>query len=168
MDDKPVLSYKDAISAVPLGTLLFMGALLFLGTALANEDIGVASWLSDTIGVYCNGINPNVFIIILAILSVVLTNFMSNSVTCAICMAIAMPLSMGLYAGQIVPLVPAILITIGINFAFATAPATPPVAIAADSGWISAGKLFIYGFTAALIGVIVMVLLGLPIANFVA
>lgn len=168
VDGKPVLSYKDAVSAAPLGTLLFMGALLYLGTAFANEDIGVAGWLSDTIGVYCNGINPTVFIVILAVLSVVLTNFMSNSVTCAICMAIAMPLSMGLYAGQIAPLVPAIMITIGINFAFATAPATPPVAIAADSGWISAGKLFAYGFAAALIGIIVMLVVGLPIANFVA
>ncbi|MCI8960250.1 MAG: hypothetical protein HFG62_14185 [Lachnospiraceae bacterium] len=167
VEGRPVLSYKDAISAVPLGTLLFMGALLHLGSALANTEIGVAAWLSDTIGVYCNGISPMVFVVIIAALSVILTNFMSNSVTCAICMAIAMPLSLGIYDGMISPLLPAIMITIGINFAFATAPATPPVAIAADSGWISAGKLFQYGMAAGLVGILVMLAVGMPIVNMV-
>ena len=130
VDGKPVLPYKEAISAVPFSTLLFMGALLELGTALANGDIGVSTWLGDTIGVFCTGVSPFMFIVVLAAMSVILTNFMSNSVTCAICMAIAMPLSTSLYSGLISPVIAAIMITIGINFAFATAPATPPVAIA--------------------------------------
>ncbi len=167
VDGKPVLSYKDAIAAAPLGTLLFMGALLHLGSALANADIGVATWLSDTLGVYFGNVGPTAFIIVLGVLSVVLTNFMSNSVTCAICMAIAMPLSLGMYSGSLHPMVPAIMITMGINFAFATAPATPPVAIALDSGWISAGKLFLYGTIAALVCILLMVVVGMPIANFV-
>lgn len=167
VDGKPVLAYKDAIASAPLGTLLFMGALLNLGTALANKDIGVATWLSDTMGVFFGNVSPMVFIIIVAVLSVVLTNFMSNSVTCAICMAIAMPLSMGMYNGIINPLVPAVMITIGINFAFATAPATPPVAIALDSGWIGAGKLFEYGTVAAIVSIFFMLAVGMPIANIV-
>ena len=68
---------------------------------------------------------------------------------------------------MISPLLPAIMITIGINFAFATAPATPPVAIAADSGWISAGKLFQYGMAAGLVGILVMLAVGMPIVNMV-
>ncbi|HIT63249.1 MAG TPA: anion permease [Candidatus Ventrimonas merdavium] len=168
VDHKPVLSYKDAISAVPLSTLLFMGALLELGTALANEDIGVSAWLSDTMGVFFGGVSPLMFVIILGALSVILTNFMSNAVTCAICMAIGMPLAMGIYNGLVSPIVLAIMITIGINFAFATAPATPPVAIAADSGWISAGKLFQYGMVAAIVGIVIMAVVGIPIAGFVS
>lgn len=167
VDGKPVLPYKEAISAVPFSTLLFMGALLELGTALANGDIGVSTWLGDTIGVFCTGVSPFMFIVVLAAMSVILTNFMSNSVTCAICMAIAMPLSTSLYSGLISPVIAAIMITIGINFAFATAPATPPVAIAADSGWISAGRLFKYGAVAGLVGIAVMLAVGLPIANMV-
>ena len=120
-----------------------------------------------TIGVFCTGVSPFMFIVVLAAMSVILTNFMSNSVTCAICMAIAMPLSTSLYSGLISPVIAAIMITIGINFAFATAPATPPVAIAADSGWISAGRLFKYGAVAGLVGIAVMLAVGLPIANMV-
>lgn len=116
---------------------------------------------------FCTGVSPFMFIVVLAAMSVILTNFMSNSVTCAICMAIAMPLSTSLYSGLISPVIAAIMITIGINFAFATAPATPPVAIAADSGWISAGRLFKYGAAAGLVGIAVMLAVGLPIANLV-
>jgi len=167
VDNKPVLAYKDAITAVPLGTLLFMGAILELGTILASPDIDVAVWLSDTMGVYCSNISPTMFIVILAALSVILTNFMSNSVTCAICMAVAMPLAAGLYNGQVNPLIVAIMITIGINFAFATAPATPPVAVAADSGWIKSSELFLYGMVAALVGLAIMIVVGMPIAGIV-
>ena len=75
---------------------------------------------------------------------------------------------MGIYNGLVSPIVLAIMITIGINFAFATAPATPPVAIAADSGWISAGKLFQYGMVAAIVGIVIMAVVGIPIAGFVS
>ncbi len=167
VDDKPVLPYKEAIAAVPFSTLLFMGALLELGTVLANPDIGVSTWLGETMGVFCTGVSPFTFVVVLAAMSVILTNFMSNSVTCAVCMAIAMPLSTTLYAGSINPIVPATMITIGINFAFATAPATPPVAIAADSGWISAGRLLKYGTAAGIVGIMVMLAAGLPIINMV-
>ena len=127
-----------------------MGALLNWATALANGDIGVPPGLGTPSACLCTGVSPFMFIVVLAAMSVILTNFMSNSVTCAICMAIAMP-STSLYSGLISPVIAAIAITIGINLAFATAPATPPAAIAADSGWISAGRLFKYGAVAGLV-----------------
>ena len=165
MDGEPVLSYKEAVAAAPLGTLIFMGALLELGTALANKDIGLSAWLGTTFEPIFGNLSPFMFVFIIGVLAVVLTNFMSNSVTCAICMAVGMPLAMGLYDGRINPLVIAIMITLGINFAFATPPATPPVAVAADSGWISMGNLFKYGCIAALVCIVVMYVVGLPIAN---
>lgn len=167
VDGKAVLPYKEGLSAVPLGTLIFMGSLLEISSAFSNEDIGVASWLSETIGAYCGSTSPFVFLVFMGALAVILTNFMSNAVTCAICMAIGMPMAMSIYNGQINPMILAIMITMGINFAFATPPATPPVAIAADSGWISLGNLFKFGSIAAVISIVVMYVIGLPIANIV-
>lgn len=167
VDNKSVLSYKDAIKGVPLSTIIFMGAILELGSGFAMKDIGVGAWLSTVIGSLCSGISPVMFIIIMGCASVILTNFMSNAVTCAICMAIAMPLVATIYQGLINPATIATMITMGISFAYATPPATPPVAVVADSGWISMGNLFIYGMVAAVISMLVMTLIGLPLANAV-
>ena len=105
------------------------------------------------------------FVVILIILAVILTNFLSNAVTIAICFAVAMPLVTTVFAGQISPIVIAILITTGASYAFATAPATPPAAIIADSGWVESGKMLKYGMIAAVIAVVCIATIGQALAG---
>lgn len=162
---KPVLSYKDALKGAPIGMLLFMGALLELGSVFANKQIGISAWMSTTIGSLCDGISPVMFIILITIVAVIGTNFMSNAVTCAVCMSIAMPLVSTIYQGAIDPFVMAVMITMGINYAFATAPATPPVAIVAGSGWIKTSRLFNYGMAAAVVSLMLLFIVGLQLAQ---
>ena len=59
----------------------------------------------------------------------------------------------------------AVMITIGINYAFATAPATPPVAIVAGSGWIKTSRLFNYGMTAAIASLLILLVVGMQLAE---
>lgn len=167
VNDKPVLSYKDALKGAPIGMLLFMGALLELGSVFANKQIGISAWMSTNIGSLCDGISPFVFIALITATAVIGTNFMSNAVTCAVCMSIAMPLVATIYDGAINPFVMAVMITMGINYAFATAPATPPVAIVAGSGWIKTSRLFYYGMTAAIASLFILLILGLQLAEMV-
>lgn len=165
VEGKAVLSYKDALKGAPIGMLLFMGALLELGSVFANKDLGISAWMSTTIGSLCSGISPIVFIALITAVAVIGTNFMSNAVTCAVCMSIAMPLVSTIYDGAISPFVMAVMITIGINYAFATAPATPPVAIVAGSGWIKTSRLFNYGMTAAIASLLILLVVGMQLAE---
>ena len=86
----------------------------------------------------------------------------------AICFAVAMPLVTTVFAGEISPIVIAILITTGASYAFATAPATPPAAIIADSGWVESGKMLKYGMIAAVIAVVCIATIGQALAGVFA
>lgn len=168
VDGKSVLAYKDAVKAVPWNTVIFMSAILMLGSAFSNTTIGLSPWLAETIGPLFSNISPTLFIIIMAAFAIVLTNFISNAVTIAVCFAIAMPLVVGgVFGDSINPMVIAILMTQGASFAFATPPATPPAAVAADSGWIDTGLMFKWGMIVAVAGIAITIIIGLPIANLV-
>lgn len=165
VDGEPVLPYKEGLAAVPWTTYMFGGTLLTLGTAIANADIGLQVWIADVFGKIVENMSAGLFVVIMIILAVILTNFLSNAVTIAICFAVAMPLVTTVFAGQISPIVIAILITTGASYAFATAPATPPAAIIADSGWVESGKMLKYGMIAAVIAVVCIATIGQALAG---
>lgn len=165
VDGEPVLPYKEGLAAVPWTTYMFGGTLLTLGSAIANADIGLQVWIADVFGKIVENMSAGLFVVIMIILAVILTNFLSNAVTIAICFAVAMPLVTTVFAGQISPIVIAILITTGASYAFATAPATPPAAIIADSGWVESGKMLKYGMIAAVIAVVCIATIGQALAG---
>ena len=76
-----------------------------------------------------------------------------------------MPMLSSIYSGQINPQLIAILITVAANFSFATPTATPPVAVALDTGWISTKSLFVWGMSIAIVCMILAIIVGVPLGS---
>lgn len=165
VDGKPVLDFKDALKAAPMGTYLFISAMLLLNSCFSNQKIGLPAWLAEVMGKVFNNVPAMVFFVLIFVVAVVLTQFISNAVTISLAMTIGMPLSLSLFSGVINPMVLCILLTMGINYAFATACATPPCAVAQDSGWLSSNKMLFYGLTAMVMCIIIALVVGIPLAN---
>lgn len=165
IDGEPVIDYKDSLKAVPWSTYIFMGTILYLSSTLSNGDIGLTAWLSEAMLPVFQNISPFVFILLMVAIPAVLTNFISNSVTIAITFAVAMPMLSSIYSGQINPQLIAILITVAANFSFATPTATPPVAVALDTGWINTKSLFVWGMSIAIVCMILAIIVGVPLGS---
>ena len=112
-----------------------------------------------------NNVPAMVFFVLIFAVTVILTQFISNAVTMSLAMTIGMPLCLTLFDGLINPMVLSILLTMGINYAFATACATPPCAVAQDSGWLSSSKMLFYGLVAMVMCIIIGLVVGVPLAN---
>lgn len=165
IEGEPVIDYKDSLKAVPWSTYIFMGTILYLSSTLSNADIGLTTWLSDAMLPVFQTISPFVFILLMVAVPAIITNFISNSVTIAITFAVAMPMLSTIYSNQINPELIAILITLSANFSFATPTATPPVAVALDTGWINTKSLFLWGMTIAVAGMVLTYIVGIPLGS---
>lgn len=165
IDGEPIIDYKDSFKAVPWSTYVFMGTLLYLSSVLSNADIGLTAWLSEAMMPFFQNVSPFVFILLMVAIPAIVTNFISNSVTIAITFAIAMPMLSTIYSGQINTELVAILITVAANFSFATPTATPPVAVALDTGWINTKNLFAWGMSIAIICMLLTYIIGIPLGS---
>jgi len=164
---KPVLPYDEAIKAVPWNLALFMGCLLMIGTAFSNGDIGLQTWIPEVLGPALGGVSGVVFLVILILILTLITNFLSIAVVIAIGMTIAIPLALSIFSGQINPTLVAIMITAVAQYSYATAPSTPPAAVAIGSGW-TVGKLYFWqGMAIAFIGAAVLLILGFALGNVI-
>lgn len=164
-DGQPVYGYKDGLKAVPWSLVFFMGAILALGSAFGNADIGMSAWLSGAIGPSVSSMSPVMFLVVITCVTMLLTNVMSNAVCIAVMHAVAMPLAATVFAGRFSPALVSMLITTAASYAFATPPATPPAAIAADSGWLSLKRMLAYGLAATVCSAILACVIGIPLGS---
>lgn len=167
VDGEPVYDFIGGLRNVSWSLIFFMGAILALGSAYSNADIGMSGWLSTTIGPLVSNMSPLAFTIVIVCITMLMTNAMSNAVCIAVCHAVAMPLVATVFAGRINPALVSILITTSASFAFATPPATPPAAVAAGSGWLSLGRMFYYGITATVVSAVIVCVIGISLGGIV-
>jgi sodium-dependent dicarboxylate transporter 2/3/5 len=168
VDGEPITKYADALKGVPWGTVIFMGAIMMLGSAISNPDIGLTAWTSGVLAPLFSHVSPVAFILIMVAVVIVLTNFVSNAVAIAIVFSIAMPLAINVYGGTVDLRMLGVLLISGASYAFATPPATPPAAVVADSGWLSTRAMFKWGMVATLVCIILFYCIGYPLAAAIA
>lgn len=164
-DGEPLLDFKEGMAkGVPWGSLVMASATLVLGGVMTNQDIGITTFLSENLAPIASNL-PTIGIIALFITwAAVQTNLSSNMVTATVVTSIAIPIiisSNGAIHG------PALASLVGMTsaYAFATPPAMPHVAIAGGSGWAGTKDIFIYGTLIMIIGIVVTVCIGYPIAS---
>lgn len=155
-DDKPVLSYKDALANVNWNTVVFIGCIMCVGAAVSNEASGIKDWLTLVMEPVFAHVPAAVFTLIIVAVGVILTNFISNAVAVAIMLAIALPLATGVYNGVINPVVIGLLAINAVQHAWATPPATPSSAVAAGYGWLDTGNMFKWGMVVAFVNIFII------------
>lgn len=164
-DGRPVMDYREALKSVPWHTVIFMGTILYLSSLLPDPSIGLAGWISERMTAAFRNVTPQVFIALLIVIQILATNFLANAVVITITFAVAMPLVSAVFAGQVSAALTGILITVASSCSFATPTATPPVAVALDTGWVSTGQIFRWGMSIALVCMFLVAAIGLPLGN---
>lgn len=163
VDGKPIMNYKDAATnGVPWSALIFNAAVLVLSGALVLDKVGISDFLIETVTPMVSGMNQSVFILAIASLCVIATNISSNTVCATVFYTISAPIAMAM--GNINMVALAAVIAAAASYAFATPPATMPMAVVAGTGWVDVKVMFQYGGLIALICILVLAFVGYPIA----
>lgn len=163
VDGKPIMDYKDAAAhGVPWSALIFNAAVLVLSGALVLDKVGISDFLIQTVTPMVSGMNQSVFILVIASLCVIATNISSNTVCATVFYTISAPIAMAM--GNINMVALASVIAAAASYAFATPPATMPMAVVAGTGWVDVKVMFKYGGLTAMVSILVLVFVGYPIA----
>lgn len=165
IDGNPLLVFNEAMTkGISWAALIMTASTLALGSALTNGDIGIAAWLTNTVGPTLQNLDPLYLIIIFTLWSAIQTNLSSNMVTVTVVSAVALPIALTI-SDKLNPAAIACIIGLMASFSFATPPAHPNVALAASSGWTSTKQMMMYGFMIMIIAVIITIMIGYPLAN---
>lgn len=161
IDKQPLIRLPEAMkNGVSWPSIVMCAATLALGSAL--KDIGLTTYLSDSLAPLISGLAPIVMVLIFTLWAAVQTNLSSNLVTANVVSIAALAITASLSNVSVA----GIIINIGMmaSYSFATPPAMPCVAVASSSGWTSAKAMMTYGFLAMFIGVVVATFIGYPLA----
>lgn len=112
---KPILNFRTAIKAVPLGALIFGGAVVTMSKPLSRPDIGVTAFMGECMEPLVSSLPLVIIILILVIMAMLVTNFLSNVVTMVVFFNIGI---------SVLPQDPTILAIFGVCIGFASAMAT--------------------------------------------
>ena len=163
VDGKPIMNYKDAVTnGVPWSALIFNAAVLVLSGSLVLDKVGISDFLINTVSPMVSGVSEKVFILVIAILCIFLTNFSSNTVCATVFFTISSPIALAM--GNVNMIALASVIGAAASYAFATPPATLPMAVVAGTGWVDTKSMFKYGGILALFSMLIVALIGYPIA----
>lgn len=163
IDEKPLLNFTEGIKNVPWPALIMTAGTLTLGTAIANDEVGIKQFLSDTLSQNLTGVAPIILVLVFTIWACIQTNLSSNMVTVTVVTNVAIPFLLAnkdINTGAVV-----CIIGMMSAFAFATPPSMPHIALTGSSGWTNVGQVFKYGILLMIVSIIITVLIGYPIAS---
>ena len=161
---KPILNIRTATKAVPLGALIFGGAVVAMSTPLSRADVGVTAWMGESMKPLVGSLPPVVIILILVILAVTMTNFLSNVVTMVVFFNIGI---------SVLPQEPLLLAVFGVCIGFASSMATltPSASIPAPlffgEGHVTMQNTFKYNTVFVLCAFAAVMLLIYPLSQLV-
>ncbi len=166
VDGKPIMDYKESITkGVPWSALMFNAAVLVLSGALTLDEVGISDFLVAKISPLVQGMDPGLFILAISVLCVLATNFASNTVCATVFYTISAPIALAMGNVNMVAL--ASVIGAAASYAYATPPATMPMAVVAGTGWVDVKAMFKYGGLAAIASMLILAFVGYPIASLV-
>ena len=161
---KPILNIRTATKVVPLGALIFGGAVVAMSTPLSRADVGVTAWMGESMKPLVGSLPPVVIILILVILAVTMTNFLSNVVTMVVFFNIGI---------SVLPQEPLLLAVFGVCIGFASSMATltPSASIPAHlffgEGHVTMQNTFKYNMVFVLCAFAAVMLLIYPLSQLV-
>lgn len=164
IDGEPVMKFSEAMSkGVSWPSLIMCASTLALGNAITNTDIGLTTWLSESLTPVISNMSPIIMVLIFTLWAAIQTNVSSNMVTATLVSATALAITAGMAGINVA----GVIINIGMMaaYAFATPPAMPCVAIAGSSGWTNTMQMMKYGFLVMVLCVLVATFVGYPLAG---
>lgn len=156
----PLLDWS-VTTRLPWGTLILFGGGLALAAAI--ESSGLAAWLGRGLA-SLEGVPTIALVAALAALVIALSELASNTAIAAIFLPLIGAAALGFGSNATALAAPAVLAA---SLAFMMPVGTPPNAIVFGTGQVTIGQMARAGLVLNLIGLVVIVLIGYPLAQLV-
>lgn len=165
IDGKPLLQFQDAASkGVVWDTIVLSAALLSISTIMMSSDTGVAESILSVLGPVFEGHGAIFMCVVIFVVAAVLTNFMANTTVGLMFTPViySFALEMGFNP---IPLISMLLLSI--HIAFITPAASPYASLMfGNSNWVKSGDLYRYGVITFVCLLVIFLVLGIPLSNF--
>lgn len=162
---KPILNIRTAIKAVPLGALIFGGAVVTMSKPLSRPEIGVTAFMGEGMKPLVSSLPPVIMILILVIMAMVMTNFLSNVVT----MVVFFNIGISVLPQDLTTLA---VFGVCIGFASAMATLTPSASIPAplffDEGHVNMRHTIKYNMVFVVFSLLAVMLVVYPLVRLIA
>ena len=165
-DGKPLISIGENMGNFAWGTYFLVVSAILLGSVLTNENTGVIAFLNTILAPVFQNMSPLVFTVVVLFVGCVLTNICNS-----------------LVIGMILqPVIATYSLTVGINsapiaalmsiFVLACAIATPAASpfaamLFGNKEWLRSGDIYRYNLMFVAIELILVLVVGVPVANLV-
>ena len=88
---KPIATFSSITRTTPIGILLFVAAVVVLGTAVSSETTGISAVLSNLLAPVTSTLSPFWIVFFAILFCLILTNFISNTVSMMIFYSLTIP-----------------------------------------------------------------------------
>lgn len=165
VDGERIMNFKEGTTkGILWGSILMTGAATFLGACMSNKDVGISTWLTNTLSPIVATLPLSGMIAFFMAWALIQTNLSSNIVTTTVVSAVAISVLTPLPAGVVS--VGTVVSMVGICAAICSmTPAGQSTVntVAIGSGWTTAKDMFIWGFEMAFCAVIVLTYVTYPL-----
>lgn len=161
------INFADAAHSIQWDIIIMFIATMPISSAMSSSDVGVMKFIVDVISPFFGNLSPMVFSITFVVIMGVLTQFTHNLVLAAMVPGIlyGFCVQFGMDAGSIGLMMT--LFTFAISIAIATpGGSTMSALIFANTQWIHMKSAYLYTFVAALISIVVTVVIGFSVGQF--
>ena len=95
VDGKPISKFSELASAAPMSLLIFIGAVVVLGSAVSSADTGISLALNNLLAPMTETLSPTILVGIGVLLCLIMTNFVSNVVSMLLFFGLVIPVATG-------------------------------------------------------------------------
>ncbi len=163
-DPDPILPYGKVLAKFNWGTYVLCVVAMLLGNILTSETTGIAKFLNILLGPVFNGMSTTVFVIAVMLIGSFLTN-VCNSLVIGMLMqpvVASFCIANGIESAPIA----ALMVMCVLGTAAVTPAASPFSAmIHSNKEWLKSGDIYKYTILFVLIELVLMLCIGIPLAN---
>lgn len=162
----PALNFEKVMgSTFSWPTYWLCLAAIMIGSVLTNGTTGIVPFLNTILSPIFSGMSVTVFTIVLVLVVVLLTNFCNSLVIGMIMQPVVLTYCVGANTN------PAPLITLLIFTVLMTAACTPAASpfaamLFGNKTWLTSGEVYKYSVAYVVVEVVVIIVVGIPLINF--
>lgn len=166
LDGKPLVDFqKIARQGVLWDPIILTVVALPVCNAMLADDAGIKAWLMEALGPVFLGRSVFIFAFLAFGLAMLLTNFVNNGMTAVIFLLIVVSFAGSLGAN---PTAMAVLLIFTVHIAIVTPAACPMAGLMfSNVEWITPKEIYRYALPTLVWTLLVILVLGLPLANLV-
>ncbi|SHI04048.1 solute carrier family 13 (sodium-dependent dicarboxylate transporter), member 2/3/5 [Sporobacter termitidis DSM 10068] len=167
VDNKPLLDFEDGFKkSIHWGVIFLVAGAMLIGTVLTEKTTGVTDFLVSVLSPYLHmGLSTFAVVTIIILLTVLIVNFANHLPLTILMLSVCLPL---VAAIGIDDKVLAIVVILAAQFGFCVPSSLASIAVIYGDPWVKPKKVFLYGLAMMVVSMLVMTVVGYPLATLIA